>query len=34
MQRPYLLHYVFPHIDDINANDYVLDSVDVLDILM
>jgi hypothetical protein len=34
MCKPYLLRYVFPHFYDINANDYVLDYVDVLDILM
>jgi hypothetical protein len=33
--RPYLLRYVFPHFD-INVKDYgyVLDSMDILDILM
>jgi hypothetical protein len=32
--RPYLLRYVFPHFDDINDYGYVLDSMDVLDILL
>jgi hypothetical protein len=30
--RSYLLCFVFPHFDDVN--DYVIDFVDVLDILM
>jgi hypothetical protein len=31
-----LIYYVtyFPRFDDINVNDYVIDSVDVLDILL
>jgi hypothetical protein len=32
--RPYLLRYVFPHFDDIKDYGYVLDSVNVSDILL
>jgi hypothetical protein len=32
--RPYLLRFVFPHFDDINVNDYVIDSMEFLDILL